>query len=863
VQTERQLLSALPEIEARIGKVITKTKKKATRQSIEKIIKRAKIRKQGGKPVGNLTPEIQAIFDDLLETIKLPVEQAKKRLQANLDSVGDTIPDQTLALENEILSMKVNMEDMTQAELDKTSETLTALFEDGRMINELERFNRMTETQQLRDLTVDRITKGEGVTPGLETTGIQEKGKLATLKQNLKSLGQTFILSWDSMMETLEWETPVGKEVLPETFDVQPQENSFKDLSANAVNTITGNVSKAYNIPQVKIGAINNKIGELQKQVSLGKFKNRKGILVDVKMSKDKMIERYMQFKDTTLTESFELGNNYTPEIKNAIVNGLSRQDKQLGDLILESYQDQYKVVNPVYRNIYGVNLPSNDNYSPIKRSGFKLNPDSVFGQLNEDNNYRRAIAPGAIKSRVENTRTIDSRGALSTLSRHLDETNYFVSWSERIRQLNSVFIDNEVRTVIKEKFGSKLLGSIDKNLQQFTQNGNSYAEQNATVDAMRKGFTVGALAIKPAIMVKQWVSTLAYLENLSAKDFTSGFIDFWKNPIKNTKILNEESIFIRERGKNMDRDVKAAISTDTFSSFKKKPTFANVLLMNVKLGDKGAILVGSWALRKKLLADGMSQDDVIKKYEKFGNTTQQSSDLSQLSLFQRGGSFAKLFTMFMSSQRQYLNKEVNAVKSLFREEGASMKNIKRVARIMFIYHVLLPVAFQFIANLGRWDEEARKDYLRAGLLGSINGLFIFGQVADGIIRAALGMKVWDISLPIQDQLRKVQNFVIKATTQVDWTDITAEDMEDALGALVEASSVLGLPSKQVAGMVDGVTDMLEGDMKEGVAQVLGWSEYAITGKTKQSPKKGESTRKAPGTRKAPSFTSPGTRQAP
>jgi len=230
------------------------------------------------------------------------------------------------------------------------------------------------------------------------------------------------------------------------------------------------------------------------------------------------------------------------------------------------------------------------------------------------------------------------------------------------------------------------------------------------------------------------------------------------------------------------------------------------------------------------LLSEGKTLTEAVKIYEKFSNETQQSSDLSQMSLFQRGGSFAKLFTMFMSSQRQYLNKEVNAVRSLFKKGGMKPNNVAKVARVMFIYHVLLPVIFQMVANFGRWDDEAIKDYIRAGLLGSANGLFIFGQVVDGVLRASLGLKVWDVSLPIIDQMDKIQ----RAITSVDLDDISIDDLKDGMGALSEAASVVGLPTEQVVDIVDGVKDLLNHDFKEGIGQILGWSEYSITGQSQK-----------------------------
>lgn len=823
-QTSEQFAKNLPVIIERLERLETHTETRAIKKRILNKIKKTKIKNINGKPVGKFTPEIQAVFEKLRGYSKMRKSELETILEDKMANLSDKIPTTEVALENEFLNLLVNIDNMTVEEIQSLEETINALFDEGRMINELEKFNRISEYEALKATVIDRVTGGKGLDPSLETTGIQRKGTKDKLRQTLKGLGQTFIMNWDSVTGTLEWGTPVGQEVLPERLSVHTQENKFKELQAEGIQEINAMFSEAYNIPPQKHMRIGKKIADNTREVTVGTFKNTEGIPSIIKMTKDEMIKRYMEFQDPTLNESFIEGNKYTTEIQNAILSKLSRQDKRLGDLMLDFYQRKYPQINNVYRDIYGVDLPSNEFYSPIQREGVNLGENNVFGQINEDSSYRRSVNPSAVKSRTGTLKPLKKMGATESLTRHLDESNYFIAWATKVREFNHIFSDPSVRTTIKDNFGGKFLSTIDQNVTQFTQNGNKYADTNRTVDKLRKGFTVGALAVKPAIAVKQMVSTFAYLEKLNPVNFTVGVVDFWSNPIRNARILNEESVFIRERGSNMERDIKAATNSDTFTAFKKAPSFFNTLLLNVRLGDKGAILTGAWAMRKVALKRGATIEEAVLEYERFSNETQQSSDLSQLSLFQRGGSFAKLFTMFMSSQRQYLNKELNAVRSIFRKGGRSKANIQKVAKILFIYHIMLPVLFQFVANFGRLDEEALKDYMRAGILGSINGLFLFGSVIDSVLRASLGLKVWDTSIPIIDTLDEIKD----AITSISIEDISNGDIYDMLGAFSEAASVFGIPSEQAVDMVDGFSDLLEGDIREGIGQILGWSEYSM-----------------------------------
>lgn len=255
-----------------------------------------------------------------------------------------------------------------------------------------------------------------------------------------------------------------------------------------------------------------------------------------------------------------------------------------------------------------------------------------------------------------------------------------------------------------------------------------------------------------------------------------------------------------------------------------KKQNFINTWMLFVRLGDKGAIVVGSWTVRRDRLKKGINIDEIINEYETFSSETQQSADLSRLSNFQRGGSLEHLFSMFKSSQRQYLAKEINAIKSLFQKDGLTSKNVAKVTKTLAIYHVLLPVTFQYISNFGGWDEDDKKEYLRAGLIGSLNGLFIFGDIIDKITRMALGLRTWDNALPMDEFFESL----FKTLKEFDFDDISNSDFAKIIKELSDAGNGLGFPTAQLRNILGGIGDIIDGDTKEGVGRLLGWSEFQV-----------------------------------
>jgi len=817
--TELKLQKELPNFIERIENLESADKIRTIKAEINKELKTTKLLKKSGKPVGKFTPGVQKVMDILRASNKMTKAEAQTKIIENLKKE----PTPELALENKLLSLK--LQEISPEGYQATLDTIKSIKEKGELTRELQKFNLAQDIDAERKFLEDKI-RGNAKEGGQATFG---KGKPSKFKQSLKSLGKNFILDWHGMMRVLDFNSSVEDKSLSKRYNTLEQDNKYKELQSQFIEDFKVAISESYDIKDTD-NSIHKKLTEMSDDVSLGVVKNADGISKEFIMTRDELIKRWMELQDPTLTDSFYEGNRYTDTIINKINEKITPADKKFAEAQLEMYNNLYKPVNDIYSVIYGVDLPFNEFYSPIRREGYKVNEQEFLGEFLEDVQNRVALTSSSFISRVQNSNPIATQSSINTLNQHFSQMNYFIAWMEKIRFFNSMFKNTEVRDAITDEFGGSFMNALDNSINDITTNGNKNARRYKVVDWFRTHFTIGALALKPAIGIKQLVSTLAYMEVMNPIEFTTGVADFWKNPVKNYKILKNESVFVKTRGGgNMERDIAAAHKSPIFKKFNKKQSFMNTAMLNVTIGDKGAIVMGSWALRRALLKrQGITTPtkEIVREYEGFSSETQQSADISRLSEVQRGGSFEKLFTMFKSSQRQYLQKEVNAIRSLFQKDGTTPKNIKKVAKTIFIYHTLLPVVFQYIANLGGWDDDDKKEYLRASLLGSINGLFIFGDILDSILRQVLELRVWDVNIPlltVGDDIRKVMS-------NLSEDDITSEDVMDAIEGLAGAGNSAGIPTEQVLRMGQGISDIMKEDYKRGFAQLLGWSTYFVDG---------------------------------
>ena len=177
------------------------------------------------------------------------------------------------------------------------------------------------------------------------------------------------------------------------------------------------------------------------------------------------------------------------------------------------------------------------------------------------------------------------------------------------------------------------------------------------------------------------------------------------------------------------------------------------------KYGDIVPVIVGGWAAKKraydKARADGMTKADAEAQativFEMASDRAQQAVNMKDLSSFQGGGSVFKLFTMYMTSPRQYYANVAEAVL----DAASGKKGAKAgAARRILISNFVLPVMFQFVSDSWRMlgDDEKEyewQEYVRAILVGPLNGLFIAGDVVTPLVAALFGAKRWDENLPI------------------------------------------------------------------------------------------------------------------
>jgi hypothetical protein len=348
----------------------------------------------------------------------------------------------------------------------------------------------------------------------------------------------------------------------------------------------------------------------------------------------------------------------------------------------------------------------------------------------------------------------------------------------------------------------------------------------------LMRNFSVAQLGLSGVITAKQFMSAPAFAEKVSTKDFIAGIMHMAAHPKAAWAVLNKSRQFTT-RGDRRDQDF-VDLTADQFGSkifnvLGRNPTFASLLTLNIKFGDKGAIAIGGYghyyAMRKKLMAQGVpkkqAEKQALASMDQIASRTQQSPDPDQQSQYQRGSGFGRLVAQFMSSANALTRAEYAAAVEFFR--GRSSK--RDFAKAILIYHFIIPNLIQLAANAFQWDDE---DQFRASVFGGLNGLLLFGDVIEGMVGLATGE---DEIFPaeIRHPLRVFEDIgkLIEGMNDIEWDEVF-DGVTLIDRAVKSVGGITGIPLSKMFNMTRGVTRAIDGEVPEGLALIMGYSPYSV-----------------------------------
>ena len=689
-----------------------------------------------------------------------------------------------------------------------------------------------------------------GLTYRIENAGdILREISLKGEEHSLGYIGEK-LRSIESFLENPD--RAIGRPLTPEYIDAlerikkqyagQPVGQKGEQLALNLAKSL---IDRDYVSAEKYAGELRQAIADktLTAKISEGKITSE--VKHSVELTRDEVVKRVMEWQRTKGQKNLANKNLYTQELMDDMVAALSEADMKYIAAQYKLYDELWQIANPVYLKHTGKNLPYDAYYTHLFTEGGDSETsvvDEMLMQAEEDAFFSDITSKDIFRKVTTGTATLREMGAYFAMNRYINDIAHFVGYADLTTNIKELLLAPDTVANLKANYGDKVTKFFEQEFKRLKL-GRSATNHNVAWDWVSKITPpmVKAWLSNPTIGVKQLVSSIVYLAEVPPVHYAryiSEFIDPLKWDEVN-RVLKQfrGDILIQARGDTFEREILAArdaiLRADGIYDKGARLGADKYLLGSMRLGDRGAIYLGAYAMYKyDTEVKNMTHEQAMDHFRRFTNKSQQSPDLAQLpSQISDPHPLSRLLTLFKQAPYQYVNLMAQAI------FNAKTVSPLETARKLFVYHMLQPLIWQFVANGFNWDD---KDELRAAILGPLGNLVIAGDLLTNLVDWGMAKvfdeqnSQWRTNMDLIETLTKKTHETLEAVaTIVDEGGVDAETfftlIQDLAMAVSPVGGAVSGATRIVAGAAKGVVSALEGEYPDAVRRVIGFSDYAVS----------------------------------
>ena len=578
-----------------------------------------------------------------------------------------------------------------------------------------------------------------------------------------------------------------------------------------------------------------------------------------INYSQNQLYYMYNQYKDPANKGAFaNMYGDQAPRIMQEIENYIDPRLKRFADWQVNVfYPSLYPHYNEVYKRIYRTDMPMNKYYAGfLSREG--VTDTNTLDLIGNQGVMTTSVGTASTKARRVNNNPIVFVDGTTALTRYMDDMEYFAAYAESIRDIDKLFRNPDIKAAIEFLHGKEVNSLITDAIAKIASRGGEKQIAERFLDGVNTAFLLSRLGINPVIMIKQLTSTFTYASDIGYGNWLKYAAKNKSQQLKIFKEIRDNSVYMQDRNNNNILRSIESYSEDQANKVlpvgaRTKEWIVNFLMAQVVVGDRAAIMLGGapnysyykdqFKKKNPNATEQQAIDHAIIKFERDTKRTQQSSDLQDKDFYQRRGPIFRALNMFLTTPKQYLRKEIIAVRELNRkllqwDKNAGKGTVGENLRVFVMYHIFMPVLFQYVTLglpglLREFRDDDDDDILRAMILGNLNAIFIFGEIFTLVGDAVTG-KPWTSTKEIG--ILAIAKGVIETYKKAQRTKnpkLKAQYMNDFY---LEFATVTGVPALTLKKLVDNYTKVLDSkDMGEAILRLFNFSEYAIKGRQKKA----------------------------
>ena len=457
-------------------------------------------------------------------------------------------------------------------------------------------------------------------------------------------------------------------------------------------------------------------------------------------------------------------------------------------------YEQNRSELSGVCNSLFGIGVYAElPNYFPVKMMLEKQG-------LEKGEAVGWTIFPKALTPRVRNERDFDtSADIFSMWASRMEEAAQWKHHAKLGLEMRGIFGRGELQASVIANHGASVNSLMQGFITDILSGHGAYDRSTAGVqyfsDQIRGWTALCALGGNVGVTFKQTtsipafgfeiglVNTAKYMVTCLTPDGFKAMLKIWDSEQRKTRWQKGSSEAVRNALLQQNAGwLKRALQASMITN---------------KLGDVVPALVVGQGIYRDCLARGMSAEDAMAETWSLVERTQQSGRMENQIQVQRRNKLGRIMFQFLSTQQQYLQYEVRAV----REVIANPHSVKRwgsLGRAILLNHFILTSAYFWMGELYKaWlgqepPEDQLKDWVISCLLGPYASLMVAGFMCKATLERALKGYTWrsPSMLPMEEWLKNQVNDGAKLLEAIfDSDGDTWDNMLDAAGRWMSDSN--------------------------------------------------------------------------
>jgi hypothetical protein len=220
--------------------------------------------------------------------------------------------------------------------------------------------------------------------------------------------------------------------------------------------------------------------------------------------------------------------NGWTEDHINALRAGTSDQvSMAVKQFLQQEYAANWATLNPVYKAMYGIDMPRIPNYAPTRYDFTGQEEDvNVFGGAVSTS----GITPGFTIGRVKHDNDLRVKDAMTVFMEHMVQTAQFVHYAQLVREMRGTLSRADVKRSLEVHMGTFNYGQLKNWLEALQRSGSNKAGETEVVKAMVGTITtakaVSSMILNPRTWAMQIDSAFRFMAEIPATHWIQTMLD-------------------------------------------------------------------------------------------------------------------------------------------------------------------------------------------------------------------------------------------------------------------------------------------------------------------------------------------------